>query len=209
MIAALRGRLVRWHADAASLWVEVGGVTYEVMIPAYAAPWIAGHAEGAEVRVFTYEHATERQPVPTLYGFPTLVERDFFRKFIEVPDVGPTRAVRALARPISEIARWIEAGDDRALRQLPGIGERHAQTIVARLKGKVVPEALLRDQFDADGSPLAPAVDLRADVAAALLTLQYTEREADRLVADAMRARPELATVEEILREVLTGQASI
>lgn len=204
MIAALRGDLVRWDAERSTLWIDAGGVTYEVYMPAFAADWAASHAEGEEVRVYTYHHATERQPVPTLYGFTHLAEREFFRKFIEVPDMGPAKAVRALTYPISEIAGWIEAEDQRSLRQLPGIGERLSQTVIAHLHGKLVQEALLRDALDADGT--GPTADVRDDAVDALVALQYPRREAQRVVAAALAEGPELRTLEEVLRYVLERQ---
>lgn len=201
MIAALRGELVRWDAERSTLWIDAAGVTYEVYMPAFAADWASSHAEGEEVRVFTYHHATERQPVPTLYGFAHLAEREFFRKFIEVPDMGPAKAVRALTYPISEIAGWIEAEDQRSLRQLPGIGERLSQTVIAHLHGKLVQEALLRDALDADGT--GPTADVRDDAVDALVALQYPRREAQRVVAAALAEEPELVTLEDVLRYVL------
>ena len=210
MIAALRGRLERWDESRSALWVEAGGVTYEVLMPAYAADWVAALGEGDEVHVYTYQHANERQPVPTLFGFPRLPEREFFRKFIEVPDVGPTKAVRALTRPVSEIARWVEAEDVRALKQLPGVGDRLAQTIVAHLRGRLVQEALLRDTATgADGleAPAPPSPDVRADAVAALIALQYGRREAEQLVNEALRDHPEAHELEDLLRAVLARQA--
>ena len=201
MIAALSGQLVRWDPERSTLWIDAGGVTYEVYMPAFAAEWAASHAEGETVQVFTYHHATERQPVPTLYGFTHLAEREFFRKFIDVPDMGPAKAVRALTHPISEIAGWIEAEDQRSLRQLPGIGERLSQTIIAHLHGKLVQEALLRDAVDADGA--GPAADVRDDAVDALVALQYPRREAQRVVAAALTEEPALVTLEEVLRYVL------
>lgn len=200
MIAALRGELARWDAERSTLWIDAAGVTYEVYMPAFSADWAASHAEGEEVRVFTYHHATERQPVPTLYGFAHLAEREFFRKFIEVPDMGPAKAVRALSHPISEIAGWIEAEDQRSLRQLPGIGERLSQTIIAHLHGKLVQEALLRDTVD---GVAGPAPDVRDDAVDALVALQYPRREAQRVVASALAEEPALRTLEDVLRYVL------
>jgi Holliday junction DNA helicase RuvA len=204
MIVALRGTLVRWDEARSALWLEAGGVTYELSMPVFAAEWVATQRLGEEVQVYTYQHATDRQPVPTLFGFPRLAEREFFRKFIEVPDIGPAKAVRALSRPVSEIARWVEADDARSLRQLPGIGDRLAATIVAHLRGRLVQEALLRDQ---DGVEVPVGADIRTDAIDALITLQYSRREAEALVAEALRERPELAAVEDVLRHVLTQQA--
>lgn len=204
MIVALRGTLVRWDEARSALWLETGGVTYELAMPAFAAEWVGAQRTGEEVQVYTYQHATDRQPVPTLFGFPRLAEREFFRKFIEVPDIGPAKAVRALSHPVSEIARWVEADDARSLRQLPGIGDRLAATIVAHLRGRLVQEALLRDQ---DGVEVAAGVDIRTDTIDALITLQYSRREAEALVTEALRDRPDLDAVEDVLRHVLTQQA--
>ncbi len=204
MIVALRGTLVRWDEARSALWLEAGGVTYELAMPVFAAEWVATQRLGEEVQVYTYQHATDRQPVPTLFGFPRLAEREFFRKFIEVPDIGPAKAVRALSHPVSEIARWVESDDARSLRQLPGIGDRLAATIVAHLRGRLVQEALLRDQ---DGIETSAGPDIRTDTIDALITLQYSRREAEALVTEALRDRPELDAVEDVLRHVLTQQA--
>jgi holliday junction DNA helicase RuvA len=204
VIVALRGPLTRWDEERSVIWLEAGGVTYEVSMPVFAGEWVNRHNVGDEVQVFTYEYASERQPAPTLFGFPRLAEREFFRKFIEVPDIGPAKAVRALTRPVSDIARWIEGEDVRSLKQLPGIGDRLAQTIVAHLRGKLLQEALLRDR---DGEVVAAPPDARADAIDALVALQYGRREAEGLVNEALKSRPDLDSLEAVLRYVLEQQA--
>jgi Holliday junction DNA helicase RuvA len=207
MIVALRGTLSRWDDERSVLWVEAAGVTYELSMPPFASDWVAAHRTGDEVQVYTYQHATDRQPVPTLFGFPRLAEREFFRKFIEVPDIGPARAVRALTRPVSEIARWVESEDTKALRTLPGIGDRTATTIVARLRGKLLQEALLRDQVGIGTTEGLAAIDVRGDAVAALVALQYGRREAEQLVTEALRNGAGEQDVEGVLRQVLERQA--
>ncbi len=208
MIAALCGTVSRWDEETSTAWVDVQGVTYEVRVPAFAGEWITAMVGQPDTRIFTWYHVSERSPTPLLVGFQHEAEREFFRKFIEVPDVGPTKAVRALTRPVSEIARWIEAEDVKSLRELPGIGQRLSQTIVAQLQGKLVQEALLRD---ASGEPVLPvaslADDLRADAIEALQALQYTRRDAEQAVSQAMDERPELDALEDLLRVVLEQQA--
>ena len=206
MIAALRGQLVRWDEASATLWLDVQGVTYELIVPAFGAEWVARHLPGEELHLYTYYHVAERSPKPLLIGFPRLAEREFFRKFIEVPDVGPTKAVRALTRPVSEIARWVETEDVKALQQLPGIGARLAQTIVARLHGRLVQEALLRDEPDS-AAPTPASPDVRDDAVEALVTLQYGRREAENLVNEVLLTRPEVDGLEDLLRLVLEQQA--
>jgi len=202
MIAALRGVLERWDDAASTLWLDVGGVSYEVVVPAFAGEWVEAHTQGAELRLFTYYYVSERNPTPLLIGFPRLVERDFFRKFIEVPDIGPAKAVRALTQPVSEIARAIEGGDTKALQQLPGIGARLAQTIVARLQGKLLQEALLRDE-QGHALPVAAEPSLRDDAVEALVALQYTRREAETVVNETLERHPDLDQLETLLRAIL------
>lgn len=210
MIAALRGRVMNFDADTATAWIDVQGVWYEVRVPAFASEWMLSlvGAESESV-VFTYYHVSDRNPEPLIVAFQHRAERDFFRKFIEVPDVGPTKAVRALTRPVSEIARWIEAGDAKSIRLLPGIGERLSQAIVARLSGKLTQEALLRDsEAGAAGAAVPPGLDeLREDAVAALIGLQYTRRDAERAVDDVLAARPEVDSIEGLLRAVLEQEA--
>ena len=207
MIAALRGTVTRWDEATATAWLEVlGGVTYEVRVPLYAAAWVAAALDVPETTLYTYYHVSERNPQPLIVGFRHLEERDFFRKFIEVPDVGPVKAVRALTYPVAEIARWIEAGDVKAIQQLPGIGLRLSQTIVAQLAGKVPAEAAL-DGDDIEAFVAAGvASDLRDDAVEALMALQYARREAERLVQATMSARPEADTIEALVRAALEQQ---
>lgn len=204
MIVILTGNLERWDSERSALWITSSGITYEVNIPAFAREWAAAHEAGKELRVHTYYHATERQPTPTLYGFPYLAEREFFRKFIDVPDMGPAKAIRALTRPVSEIAGWIEAEDRDALKQLPGIGDRLAQTIVAHLRGRLIQEALLRDSSSSEHDAIS---DLRSDAIDALVALQYPRREAQRVIANALTGRPDLTSLEDVLRYVLEQRA--
>jgi holliday junction DNA helicase RuvA len=209
MIASLRGAVTRWDAETATAWLDVQGVTYEVRIPAFAADWIASAVDQPETLIYTYYHVSERNPSPLIVGFQHLAEREFFRKFIEVPDVGPTKAVRALTRPVSEIARWIESGDVKAIQALPGIGQRLSQTIVAQLAGKLVMEALLRDAGDESVPPPSVADDLREDAVAALVALQYGRRDAERAVEQVLETRPGLDSLEGLLRAILEQQAPV
>jgi Holliday junction DNA helicase RuvA len=208
MIVSLRGTLDRWDGESSSAWIEVGGIGHDVLIPAFAHDWIAAQPIGEELKLFTYYHVSERQPAPLLIGFQHHQEREFFRKFINVPEVGPQKAVKALTHPVSDIARWIEAEDHVALRQLPGIGQRLSQTIVANLHGKLTQEALLRSAGAA--SPAQAATNaLYQDAVDALESLQYSHREAEQLVTGTLREQPDIVGLEDLLRAVLEQQAPV
>jgi Holliday junction DNA helicase RuvA len=64
-------------------------------------------------------------------------DKKFFEKFITVKGIGPKKALKALALPAGEIAQAIESKDTKFLIQLPEIGKRMAEQIVAELAGKV------------------------------------------------------------------------
>ena len=210
MISRIRGRALDWHDDTQSVEIdtgtEAGGLVYEVRLP--TAVWMALEDDRPELLdLYTHHHVPDRAPVPVLIGFLRPIERDFFRKLIGVPQMGVGKAQQALAASVSTIAQAIEAEDRRTLTQLPGIGPRQADRIIADLKGKVVEEALLVDEgFDAKAQrPVRPTDQVAADALEALVGLGYTRRDADRWIAAVLSA-PDLTapqTTEDLLRAVL------
>ena len=210
MISRIRGQVVDWHEETQSVEIDVGseagGLVYEVRLP--TAVWLAlEDSRPGELDLFTHYHVPDRAPVPVLIGFLRQTERDFFRKLIGVPQMGVSKAQQALAASVSTIAQAIEAEDRRTLVQLPGIGQRQADRIIADLKGKVTAEALLVDErFDANAQRPARASDeVAADAVEALIGLGYTRRDADRWVAAILGApdAPQPTSTESLLRAVL------
>src|SRR5688572_2400476 len=131
LISHLHGRLARKNEASSSIEIDANGVWYEVELPAFVWRALEDRGVGEEIDLETYYFLTQNAPIPRLIGFQREVEREFFKKLITVPNVGPTTATRALAFSVSTIAGWIEAGDTAALGRLPAIGKRSAETIVA------------------------------------------------------------------------------
>ncbi len=209
MISHLTGSLTKRHAARQAVELTINGVGYEVLLPTFVWRALEETPLGEEVSLEIYYHVPERQPTPLLVGFQRDVERDFFRKLVEVPDLGPTKAIRALSFSVSTIATWIEEGDERSLRSLPGVGERLAKTMVAHLKGKVVEEALLLDErFAAPPSKEGPPSlsEVQQLAVAGLVRLGYREGEASRWVEEVTR-EGEPAEVEEIIRAVFSRRS--
>ncbi len=204
MISHLHGILRKKNEEEMSLEVEVNGVWYEVFLPMFVWRAFENAELDEEIELDTFYYVAERQPIPKLIGFKRPVEREFFARFIEVPDVGATRALKALVFSVSAIACWIEEGDVASLRRLPGIGARTAETIVARLRGKVTPFALLRDEGFAEMPEAAAALtseQVRRDAVAGMVGLGFSQREASTLVEEITREQA-LASVEEVIRAV-------
>lgn len=215
VITHLAGRLA--HADVGALCVEVdvGGVRYEVLVPAFLWPDVQAALDAApdggpppDIGLHVLYHVTANAPVPLLVGFLRRPERDFFRKFTSVEGMGPAKAARAMTLSVSTVARAIEQEDRAALTQLPGIGPRIADKIIATLRGKVVAEAALRD------GAIERPVDLAAlerdrvalDAAEAIAALGYARSEARRWVDEALASEPPPETVEELTLAVLRAR---
>ena len=112
-----------------------------------------------------------------------------------------------LTFPINEIAQWIEAGDRQSLRQLPGVGDSLSQTLIANLQGKLVDEAKIYAQERVDVPNALITNQIVEDAIEALTTLQYSQRESERLVMSAVRSDTELNNLEELLVYILENQA--
>ena len=210
MIAYVHGTLKRKLADR--VVVDVHGLGYEVFLPQFVMRSLDERPIGEHLELEIYYHVTDRQIRPTLIGFNNGFEKRFFEKFITVEDIGPQKAARALIVSVSTMAQAIESEDIALLRKLPGIGERTAKKIVATLRGKVTEEALLRDEgfrvLPTDGlTPVSPP-QLEEDVVEVLLELGYRRPEAIEKVRSAMKRRPDVASPEELIREVYRGQGT-
>jgi len=206
MISHLTGTLTRRHQPRQAIEITINGVGYEVFLPTFVWRALEETPLGEAVDFEIYYHVPERQPTPMLVGFTREVEREFFKKLVEVPDLGPMKAMRAMIFSVSTIATWIEQGDERSLRSLPGVGERLAKTMVAHLKGKVVEEALLLDEGFASPPPKEgpPSLtDVQQLAVAGLVRLGYREAEASRWVGE-VTGDAKTMEVEEIIRAVFS-----
>ena len=85
---------------------------------------------------------------PRLVGFLSEVEREFFEMFCSVDGVGAKKALRAMVRPVQDIAEMIEEQDAKGLSSLPGVGGATADRIIAKLRRKMSKFALLVAQQD-------------------------------------------------------------
>jgi Holliday junction DNA helicase RuvA len=188
--------------------LESAGVGYEIVLPPVVAQGLeslmAGDgAEGAELELVIYYHATRDQPRPVLIGFAKDLEREFFERLITVKDVGPLVAARALTVPIADIADAIVRKDERFLRRLPGIGPQKCRNIVAQLEGKVAKYALLPREDSPKPAPREEVDDVRALVRDVLVRqMGLRAGEADQAIRDALARRPDIDAPEALFEEI-------
>jgi len=202
MISYLEGKIMETHDDRITLLVN--GIGYDILIPSYVMKEIKGDAKTeGEMKLFISYNQTERQPKPILVGFKSSLDKKFFELFITVEDIGPSAAIKALVRPVREIAGYIEEKDTRALRQLKGIGERKAEKIVATLKGKVAMYALMPE---VERAPEV-AEDFKKDVEDVLVNqLGHKHAEARKMIEEAIKRNQSIGSFEELFEEVYRGQ---
>lgn len=133
MIDAITGRVVRFGED--HIVVETAGIAYRVFCPASA---IQTYHLGEEGLIYT--HLVVRDDALSLFGFPTLEEREIFRRLLPVGQVGPRLALQiiSLFSP-DEFILAVSAGDVDKLTQVKGIGRKTAQRILVELRDKLTP----------------------------------------------------------------------
>ena len=203
MIYFLEGKLLDSSDDRITLLVN--GIGYEILIPVFVMNEIKKDmkSENKELKLYISYNQSERQPKPVLVGFKHSAEKKFFELFISVEDIGPSAAIKALVKPVREIARAIEEKDTGALRQLKGIGERKAEKIIATLKGKVAMYALMRE---VEALP-EPAEDFKKEVENVLVNqLGHKLMEARKMIEEAMKRNSRIGSSEELFEEVYRGQ---
>ncbi len=146
MIVQISGKLLEKRDHA--VVIDVNGLSHEVLVPASVMTRIDESCdEQGRISLITYHYIQigPSKGTPCLVGFLNAVERDFFLDFIKVSGIGPRAAVKALEKPISEIAGAIARSDQGFLKGLPGIGLQKAKEIVAKLQGKVGKYGLIQD----------------------------------------------------------------
>jgi Holliday junction DNA helicase RuvA len=184
MIARLRGATIDRALD--HLIVDVSGVGYQVFVPA---------ATIAEARIDTeitlYTNLVVREDSMTLYGFTDPHQQRLFGTLIGVSGVGPKVALALLSLMTpDDLAFAIASGNAAALARAPGVGQKLASRIVLELKGKLTSAS----------SASVPGIESE-DVIAALVSLGYSQAEANDAVARA--DFPGDAPVEEKVRLAL------
>lgn len=201
MISRIRGQLVQ-VGDSSAL-VEVGGLSYEVMIPSGLAERLKenggiGQEVSFETVYFIEAGDKKANEYPRLVGFLDPLDREFFSLLTQVSGMGVRKALKSLILPIRDIASAIEMKDTAALSRLPGIGRRLSEKIIAELHGKTVKFALSRtEQPLARQEPTAtPFVDEAMEI---LMQLQYSRTEAQTMIQAALKTKPKIEKVEDLI----------
>jgi len=207
MISFLNGEIRNIFSEKSVIEIDVSGVGYEVSLPKFVLDEVInnGKKNGEKINLEIYYHATERSPKPLLVGFNNHLEKLFFEKIIQVEGVGPLKAVSALIFPVAIVSQAIEDEDISVFNQMPGIGARAAQKMIATLKGKLI-DIISESRSslnDADSNKNA----LRDDIVEILVGLGFKESDAIIKINEVISEKPELKdNLEEIIREIFKSK---
>lgn len=205
MISKIIGKISGFDHDR--VFIEVSGLTYNIMVPSSLHEKLRhqNSETDAEIHTLYYiEGSNVGNQYPRLVGFADPVQREFFTALTSVSGLGIKKALRSLVLPINIIARAIETEDGRKLTELPGIGPRMAEKIIAELKGKVAKFALMRDAEPLAGPAKQP--DFSADVLQVLKQLQYNQPEAKAMIERALATGKKFKSSEEMLEQIFKQQ---
>lgn len=131
MIGRISGRL-DWRGPDHVL-IDVRGVGYVVHVSDRTLAALPGIGEAVSL----YTDLLVREDLLQLFGFPTMLEREWHKLLMTVQGVGAKASMAILGTLGAEgTARAILLGDARAIQAAPGIGPKLAQRVILELKAR-------------------------------------------------------------------------
>jgi Holliday junction DNA helicase RuvA len=212
MIGRIAGRLEYRATD--HVLIDVRGVGYIVLVSERTLMALPGPGEA----VALYTELLVREDLLQLFGFTSLVEKEWHRLLMTVQGVGAKASMAILsALGPDGVSRAIALGDWSSVAKAKGVGPKTAQRVIMELKDKApavmamggaAPMVVDRETVEevrTAASVAAPVAPRRApaargvaqaDALSALTNLGYGPGEAAGAVAQALEAAPEAATAE-------------
>lgn len=199
MIGRIAGR-IDYRANDHVL-IDVGGVGYMVYVSERTLAALPRAGEAAAL----YTDLLVREDNLQLFGFNTLVEKEWHRLLMSVQGIGAKASMAILGTLGADGAsRAIALGDWNAVKAAPGVGPKIAQRVVNELKDKAPavmamgagPVAEVLEDGGAasevietpSAAPAPPGRGAEADALSALQNLGYAPGEAAAAVAEAANA---------------------
>ena len=196
MIGKISGRIE--HRASDHVLIDVRGVGYLVFCSERTLSALPGVGEAVSL----YTDLVVREDLMQLFGFPTLIEKEWHRLLTSVQGVGAKASLSILGALCADgVSRAIALGDWNAVKAAKVIGPKIAQRVVLDLKDKApavmaMGGAVASDQTSdvvmvdteviAAPTPVAPQqVSAQAEAMSALANLGYSPSDAASAVAQA------------------------
>lgn len=192
MIGRLRGQVVETAED--HILLEVGGVGYVV----YCSARTLDGLPKKEGEIILHTELLVREDLMQLFGFTSVLEREWHRLLTTVQGVGAKVSLGILGTLGTEgVSNAIALGDAASMKRAPGVGPKLAQRIVNELKSKApsmmnVGGSTGTAALKASASePASAGNGAAADALSALSNLGYAPEEAAQAVARAAADAPD------------------
>jgi Holliday junction DNA helicase RuvA len=199
MIGRISGRL-DWRGPDHVL-IDVRGVGYVVYVSERTLAGLPGPGEAVSL----YTDLLVREDLLQLFGFPTMLEKEWHKLLMTVQGVGAKASMAILGALGAEgVGRAITLGDARSVQAAPGVGPKLAQRVILELKAKapgvmahgagLAAKAGAEDVVIEDAAPVprkvarvdegaARRATASADALSALVNLGYGQGDAAQAVA--------------------------
>ena len=210
MIGKLSGRL-DWRGSDQVL-IDVRGVGYIVHVNERTLAGLPSVGEAVSL----YTELLVREDLLQLFGFPTMLDKEWHKLLTTVQGVGAKAAMAIMGTLGAEgVARALTLGDQRAIQAAPGVGPKLAQRVILELKSKapsiMAMGANMAVAAEADDSVLEPVAPMAprkaaapsaaqnragftADALSALVNLGYGHGEAAQAISTVAVDQPEADT---------------
>lgn len=210
MIGRISGRL-DWRGSDHVL-IDVRGVGYIVHVSERTLAAMPSVGEAVSL----YTELLVREDLLQLFGFPTMLEKEWHKLLVTVQGVGAKAAMAILGTLGAEgVGRAITLGDARAVQAAPGVGPKLAQRVILELKAKApgvmaagvglsakagADDVVIEEVAPAPRKPAkvdegaARRASASADALSALVNLGYGQGDAAQAVATVMGDAPEAET---------------
>jgi Holliday junction DNA helicase RuvA len=190
MIGYLSGKII--SCKPTKILLDVNGVGYTVSISVNTFENIV-----EKENVSLYIHTNVKEDSISLYGFFSEAEKEMFELLISISGIGPKLALGLLSGiQTDDLKNAIQTNDVMRITAVPGIGKKIAERLVLELKSKV-------DQISDENKRAIP-FSIKNEAVAALTTLGYNPRLAEKAVRDILSVSPDLS-LEELIKRSLGG----
>jgi len=193
VIVRVEGKLVAKDLDSLEVMTS-GGIAYELVIPlsAYEATPRVGENVSLHTSLVVKEDSWQ------LFGFVSVFEKRLFEKLLTANGIGPSLAIGMLsALSATRLIRAIREKDIPTLQSVPRVGRKKAERLILDLGDK------LDGLGETTGTTAAPASAAADDAMRALVSLGYSNVEAEKGVKGALDAGGGGKSAAELIRAAL------
>ncbi len=188
MIGFLSGKII--SSRPTQILLDVNGVGYLVNISINTFEQITGK-ESASLFI----HTSVKEDSISLYGFFSEAEKEMFELLVSITGIGPKLAVSILSGiRVDELRHAIQSANLSRIVAVPGIGRKTAERLVLELKNKV---------NEVKGEATEISFNIKNEAVAALTTLGYNTKLAEKTVRDINSSMPEIS-LEELIKKALS-----